>query len=106
MLKLYHKSIQVHGFNFNSENTARLLIRCKLLLQGRKLVSQILMVVIKRNELVNFVKEAIELEDRKSSTVGMMDDQDVGHGDLGDFKFDEEAVEQAGSDIVNYTVVI
>ena len=60
--KHYQKYIQIHGAQINLENTSRLLIRCKLLLQGRKLLSQILMIAIERNNLVISLKEMVALD--------------------------------------------
>lgn len=49
---VYQKYIQIHGYQLNLENVSRLLIRVKLLLQGRKILCQVLMIIIERNNLI------------------------------------------------------
>ena len=62
MFNLYKKYILIHGTAINLETTSRLLIRCKLLLKGRKILTQILAVIIERNKLVNSLKQMIALD--------------------------------------------
>ena len=56
---LYEKYIQIHGNGIDLENTSRLLIRVKLLLEGRKILSQILMIIVERNVMVQDLKSII-----------------------------------------------
>lgn len=62
LFSLYKKYLLIHGTVINLENTSRLLIRCKLLLKGRKVLCQILAVIIERNKLVNSLKQMIALD--------------------------------------------
>ena len=56
MTSVYQKYIQIHGYQLNLENVSRLLIRVKLLLQARKILCQILMIIVERNNLINSLK--------------------------------------------------
>lgn len=53
---VYQRYLVLHADQISFTNTSRLLIRCKMLLEGRKLLSQILMVIIERNKLVDSLK--------------------------------------------------
>lgn len=53
---VYQRYLVLHADQISFANTSRLLIRCKMLLEGRKLLSQILMVIIERNKLVDSLK--------------------------------------------------
>lgn len=91
MSNLYKKYILIHGTSINLETTSRLLIRCKLLLKGRKILTQILAVIIERNKLVNSLKQMIvldQLEEDKCDSIKGLRSQVVGDGDLGEYNFD------------------
>lgn len=53
---VYQRYLVLHADQLSFANTSRLLIRCKMLLEGRKLLSQILMVIIERNKLIDSLK--------------------------------------------------
>lgn len=97
---LYDKYIQIHGNGIDLENTSRLLIRVKLLLEGRKILAQILMIIVERNEMVNELKLMIENEKNNS------DSSYAGDGDLGELKFSEAKAKDLGTTIVQFTKVI
>ena len=75
-----------------------------MLLQGRKVLSQILLVIVERNKLVTSLKQMIALAEEQS--VASSGHSQVGDGDLGDFKFDDMLAKELGETITHYTLVI
>ena len=104
MQRLYEKYIYLYGQEIDLENTSKLLLRCKLLLQGRKVLSQTLLVIVERNKLVTSLKQMIALAEEQSAASSGC--SQVGDGDLGDFKFDEVLAKELGETITHYTLVI
>ena len=105
MSRLYEKYIYLYGQTVDLENTSKLLLRCRVILQGRKLLSQILLIIIERNNLVTSLKQMVSLDQKEISNIAE-DLPTVGDGDLGDFKFDEVLAKELGETIVHYCLVI
>ena len=49
----------MHGQEVNVENAVRLLIRCKHLLKGRRILAQAMMIIVERNRQMNTLKAAV-----------------------------------------------
>ena len=62
MQRLYERYILLHGQDVNVENAVRLLIRCKHLLKGRRILAQAMMITVERNRLMNTVKATVALD--------------------------------------------
>lgn len=113
--RVYDRYLVLHADDVNYVNTTRLLVRCKKLLEGRKLLSQILTIIIERNKLVNSLKQLIALDDAAQAQVDRLQEQEEGQSkivqssyglDLGGFKFDEELAKDLGDAIVKYSVIV
>lgn len=104
MQRLYEKYIHLYGQVIDLENTTKILLRCKSLLQGRKVLSQALLVIVERNKLVTSLKQMFALAEEQSADSSSR--CQVGDGDLGDFRFDDVLAKELGETITHYTLVI